>query len=100
MYQNIIPLTEEVIVDYIKGKTPAGTSEVDDLIIYGVGGKTHNARTHSQRDLVKAYDKHDLMFAIGPAGSGKTYTAIALAVKALKNKSASHHSQSSCSGGW
>jgi phosphate starvation-inducible PhoH-like protein len=79
-------LTEEVIVDYIKGKTPAGTSEVDDLIIYGVSGKPIIARTHSQRDLVKAYDKHDLMFAIGPAGSGKTYTAIALAVKALKNK--------------
>ena len=79
-------LTEEVIVDYIKGKTPAGTSEVDDLIIYGVSGKPIIARTHSQRDLVKAYDKHDLMFAIGPAGSGKTYTAIALAVRALKNK--------------
>jgi phosphate starvation-inducible PhoH-like protein len=79
-------LTEEVIVDYIKGKTPAGTSEVDDLIIYGVSGKPIIARTHSQRDLVKAYDKHDLVFAIGPAGSGKTYTAIALAVKALKNK--------------
>jgi phosphate starvation-inducible PhoH-like protein len=52
----------------------------------GVSGKPIIARTHSQRDLVKAYDKHDLMFAIGPAGSGKTYTAIALAVKALKNK--------------
>ena len=79
-------LTEEVIVDYIKGRTPSGTSEVDDLIIYGVSGKPIIARTHSQRDLVKAYDKHDLMFAIGPAGSGKTYTAIALAVRALKNK--------------
>lgn len=79
-------LTDEVIIDFIKGKEPKGTDENKDLIIYGVNGKPIIARTHSQRDMVEAYDKNDLIFAMGPAGSGKTYTAIALAVRALKNK--------------
>jgi phosphate starvation-inducible PhoH-like protein len=58
----------------------------DSLIIYGVNGKPITARTENQRKLVEAFRKNDLVFALGPAGSGKTYVAIALAVRALKNK--------------
>lgn len=57
-----------------------------DLILFGVNGKPIKARTKNQRVLVDSFDKNDLIFAVGPAGSGKTYTAIALAVKALKTK--------------
>ena len=57
-----------------------------DLILFGVNGKPIKARTFNQRLLVESFEKNDLLFAIGPAGSGKTYTAIALAVKALKAK--------------
>lgn len=58
----------------------------DNLILHGVNGKAIVARSANQQLLVDAYDENDLMFAIGPAGSGKTYTAIALAVRALKNR--------------
>ncbi len=78
-------LSEEIIIDYVKGKTPSETRQ-NDLIIYGINGKPIIARTPNQKKLVKDFDTHDLLFAIGPAGSGKTYTAIALAVRALKNK--------------
>ncbi len=78
-------LTEEVIIDIVKGKTPT-VHRQDNLIIFGVNGKPIVARTANQQKLVKVYEKNDLVFAIGPAGSGKTYTAIALAVKSLKNK--------------
>ncbi|MCD7970203.1 MAG: PhoH family protein [Alistipes sp.] len=57
-----------------------------DVILYGNNGNVIRARTANQRKLVKQYDTKDLIFAIGPAGSGKTYTAIALAVRALRNK--------------
>lgn len=78
-------LTEEEILDVIKGNE-VNTVEDDNLIIHGVSGKTICARTPNQQLLFKKYADNDLLFAIGPAGSGKTYTAIALAVKALKNK--------------
>ncbi|MEG2756533.1 MAG: PhoH family protein, partial [Mucinivorans sp.] len=55
-------------------------------IVFGVNGNVVSAVTKNQQKLVDAYQKNDLMFAIGPAGSGKTYTAIALAVRALKNR--------------
>lgn len=58
----------------------------EDVIVYGNNGNIVRARTANQRKLVKMYDSNDLLFAVGPAGSGKTYTAIALAVRALKNK--------------
>jgi phosphate starvation-inducible PhoH-like protein len=58
----------------------------DDVILFGVGGSVIRAKTPNQRLLVDKAADHDLMFAIGPAGSGKTYTAIALAVRALKEK--------------
>ncbi len=57
-----------------------------DIIVYGNEGKIIRARTKNQKKLVDSYYKNDLIFAIGPAGTGKTYTAIALAVRALKNK--------------
>ena len=57
-----------------------------DVIVYGNNGNIVRARTVNQQRLVKLYDKNDLLFAVGPAGSGKTYTAIALAVRALKEK--------------
>ena len=79
-------LNEEVIVTIIKGERPITVKRDDDLIIYGVNGKPITARSVNQQKLVKAFDENDLVFALGPAGSGKTYVAIALAVKALKNK--------------
>ncbi|HOV71901.1 MAG TPA: PhoH family protein [Dysgonamonadaceae bacterium] len=78
-------LREEDIIDIVKGKAPTLSSQ-DNLIIYGINGKPILARTPNQKKLIKAFDENDLVFAIGPAGSGKTYTAIALAVRSLKNK--------------
>ena len=78
-------LNEEVIIDIVKGNSPTEVKQ-ENLIIHGINGKTITARTTNQQKLVKEFDKNDLLFAIGPAGSGKTYTAIALAVRALKNK--------------
>ena len=57
-----------------------------DVLVYGNNGVVVRARTPNQQRLVELYDKNDLLFAVGPAGSGKTYTAIALAVRALKEK--------------
>lgn len=79
-------LNEEVIVTIIKSEKPITVKRDDDLIIYGVNGKPITARSVNQQKLVKAFEENDLVFALGPAGSGKTYVAIALAVKALKNK--------------
>jgi phosphate starvation-inducible protein PhoH and related proteins len=71
----------EIIID-----NKAILTEPTDAIIYGVNGKPITARTPNQKKLVDSFYHNDLLFAIGPAGSGKTYTAIALAVRALKNK--------------
>ncbi|WP_165156768.1 PhoH family protein [Parabacteroides sp. ZJ-118] len=78
-------LSEEVILDIIKGKGPAVVKQ-ENLIIHGMNGKPITARTENQQLLVKAFENNDLVFATGPAGSGKTFIAIALAVKALKNR--------------
>ena len=78
-------LTEEDIIDIVKGKSP-NVIKQDNLIIYGINGKPIFARTPNQQNFVDSFSKNDMVFGIGPAGSGKTYTAIALAVKALKNK--------------
>lgn len=58
----------------------------NDILVFGPNGKTVRARTANQKKMVLAADKNDVVFAIGPAGTGKTYTAVALAVRALKNK--------------
>lgn len=78
-------LKEEDILDIVKGKAPTVVN-LDNLIIHGLNGKPILARTANQKRLVEVFDDNDLVFAIGPAGSGKTYTAIALAVRALKTK--------------
>lgn len=78
-------LSEDVILDIIKGKGPTVVKQ-ENLIIHGMNGKPITARTENQKLLVKAFENNDLVFATGPAGSGKTFIAIALAVKALKNK--------------
>lgn len=78
-------LNEEAILDIVKGNKPQVES-VGNVIVYSVTGKPILPRSENQQKLVKEYVKNDMIFAIGPAGSGKTYTAIALAVRALKNK--------------
>ena len=78
-------LSEDVILDIIKGKGPTVVKQ-ENLIIHGMNGKPITARTENQQLLVKAFENNDLVLATGPAGSGKTFVAIALAVKALKNK--------------
>jgi len=83
--QDYNKLNEEVILDFWNGEGPVEKKQ-DSLIIYGVNGKPITARTQNQKSLVDAFAKNDLVFALGPAGSGKTYVAIALAVRALKNK--------------
>jgi len=62
------------------------TTALDDVLVHGVGGKLIKAMTENQHKLVKFVEKNDMVFAIGPAGTGKTYTGVALAVRALKNK--------------
>ena len=78
-------IDEETIIDIVKGNQPIGKKS-DEVIVYSVTGKPISARSANQEKLIKGFNKNDMVFAIGPAGSGKTYVAIALAVKALKNK--------------
>ena len=78
-------LDEEAIIDIVKGNSPR-VEKTGDVIVYSITGKPIVPRSENQLRLVKEFEKNDLVFAIGPAGSGKTYTAIALAVRALKNK--------------
>lgn len=82
IYNNI---TEAVIIDLAKGIQPA-VKKTSDVIVYNVSGKPILPRGANQEKLAKDFLKNDMLFAIGPAGSGKTYLAIALAVRALKNK--------------
>ena len=78
-------LKEEVILDIVKGRKPQ-VEKTGDTIVFSVTGKPIVPRSPNQLKLVQEYEKNDMLFAIGPAGSGKTYTAIALAVRYLKNK--------------
>jgi phosphate starvation-inducible PhoH-like protein len=78
-------INQDVITQLNQGK-PLFEPKQENLILYGVNGKPILARTINQQKLVKAYENNDLLFAVGPAGTGKTYTAIALAVRAFKNK--------------
>ncbi len=78
-------LKEEVIIDIIKGNAPQA-EKAGNVIVFSVTGKPIIPRSENQMKLVEGFYKSDMVFAIGPAGSGKTYTAIALAVRALKNK--------------
>lgn len=78
-------LPEDTIIDVIKGQAPQELKK-DSVIIYGLNGKPIQGRTPNQQRLVEEFTRNDLTFALGPAGTGKTYVAIALAVRALKNK--------------
>jgi phosphate starvation-inducible PhoH-like protein len=78
-------LKEEAILDIVKGRNPH-VENVGDAIVFSVTGKPIVPRSENQLKLVREFERNDMLFAIGPAGSGKTYTAIALAVRALKNK--------------
>jgi len=71
--------THSAIYDYMEPKN-------DDALVYGRNGRIVKAKTANQRRMVTLSEKNDIVFAIGPAGTGKTYTAVALAVRALKNK--------------
>ena len=78
-------LTEEDILQITRGEK-VRRDGVEGVIVYSVTGKPITARSENQQKLVRAYEENDMLFAVGPAGSGKTYTSIALAVRALKNK--------------
>jgi phosphate starvation-inducible PhoH-like protein len=79
-FENILGGDDAETVDHFIDRNPT------DILVFGPNGKTVRARTVNQKRLVAATDKNDIVFAIGPAGTGKTYTAVALAVRALKNK--------------
>ncbi len=79
-FEQILGGDDEKAVDNFIDRNP------NDVLVFGPNGKTVRARTANQKLMVQACDKNDIVFAIGPAGTGKTYTAVALAVRALKNK--------------
>lgn len=88
-YHQYNVLKESTVIELLTGT--AANANIDNpdetgVILFGVNGKPIKARTGNQQLMVEAYDENDLLFAVGPAGSGKTYTAIALAVRALKRK--------------
>ena len=80
-------LSEEDILDIAKGKQTKADS-VKGVLVYSISGKPIKSRSENQQALINAYEKNDMVFAVGPAGTGKTYLSIALAVKALKEKTA------------
>lgn len=85
-------LTVQTVQDLLNGgepdinHLPASTDDNKNVIVYGRNGRPIRAKTKNQKKLVEYSEKNDIVFAIGPAGTGKTYTAVALAVSALKNK--------------
>lgn len=80
-------INEEDIINIIKGRKTKEDS-AKDVVMYNISGRPIKSRSENQQRLIDAYEKTDMVFAIGPAGTGKTYLSIALAVKALKEKTA------------
>ncbi|MBS1782637.1 MAG: PhoH family protein [Bacteroidetes bacterium] len=76
----------KILGDEDQGETPVEDPINNDILVFGPNGKVVRAKTANQRAMAVASEKNDIIFAIGPAGTGKTYTAVALAVRALKNK--------------
>lgn len=79
-------INEEDILDIIKGRQTKGEA-IKDVLVYNISGKPIKSRSANQQKLIDEYEKKDMIFAVGPAGTGKTYLSIALAVKSLKEKS-------------
>ena len=80
-------ISEEDILDIIKGRKTASESS-KGVIVYSMSGRPVKSKSENQQKLIDAYYENDMIFAVGPAGTGKTYLSIALAVKALKEKTA------------
>lgn len=80
-------IKDEDILDIVKGKPVKGDGG-DDVLVYSISGRPIKSRSANQQQLIDAYKENDMVFAVGPAGTGKTYLSIALAVKALKEKTA------------
>ena len=80
-------ITAEDILDIVKGRKTKADA-VKDVLVYSVSGRPIKGRSEHQQQLIDAFEKNDMIFAVGPAGTGKTYLSIALAVKALKEKAA------------
>lgn len=78
-------LNPEDILDIVKGHRTKDDVP-DDVLVYNISGRPIKPRTENQQRLIEAYGRNDMVFAVGPAGTGKTYLSIALAVKALKEK--------------
>lgn len=76
----------ERLLDEGNDKVTKATDEAGDVLVFGNAGRLVKAKTENQRKMVDCIEKADMLFAVGPAGTGKTYTAVALAVRALKNK--------------
>lgn len=79
-------INEEDILDITKGRKTKSDS-VKGVLVYSISGRPIKSRSENQQKLIESFDKNDMIFAVGPAGTGKTYLSIALAVKALKEKS-------------
>lgn len=80
-------ISEEDILDIIKGRRTKAES-AKGVVVYNMSGRPIKSRNENQQKLIDAFEKNDMVFAVGPAGTGKTYLSIALAVKALKEKTA------------
>lgn len=86
-FERLGKLSENDIMQIMESVSPNGEIELsNDILVHGRNGNLVKAQTANQRRLVQAVADNDMVFAIGPAGTGKTYTAVALAVRALKNK--------------
>lgn len=79
-FEQILGGDDAEVIDNFVDQNP------NDILVFGPNGKTVRARTANQKKMVQAGDRNDIIFAVGPAGTGKTYTAVAMAVRALKNK--------------
>lgn len=79
-FEQVLGGDDQETIDHFKERNP------NEVLVFGPNGKSVRARTANQKKMVSEADKNDIVFAIGPAGTGKTYTAVALAVRALKNK--------------
>ena len=79
-FEQVLGGDDAEVIDHFREKNP------NEVLVFGPNGKSVRARTANQKKMVTESEKNDVVFAIGPAGTGKTYTAVALAVRALKNK--------------